>query len=350
MKSNYLAPLVIAVLFLSPSVALANTASPLFKVGTFHLIIGNSIIGLLEGYLLSRFFEVPERRALVVMILANYFSAWMGYIGFIVLQIEESVTVYNANLVLWGMMAVSYVATLILEWPFVYSCVSSPEGGIRRSLIASILVQSLSYICLCFLYSLARSDSLISETKLVPPEKITTPENVRIYYISDEDGDVYSLVLGEESPIEKVFELNSVNPKDSLSLDYLDSELYELVVFINSYDDNPENLIRTGIIIPMENCPKDRYGDPMHHHFKRSRSGFRLGDSTENPWKLETSPYRYAELTGENASTSDHFHLKLDVLFIRWIIRGRFLAPQRILASSNLEKGKFASSILKQKS
>src|SRR5262245_60705590 len=64
-----------------PKHAWANAGTPLMWAGMLHLAFGNLLIGIGEGYLLSRWFSVPERRG-AIMILANYFSAWVG--GFVV--------------------------------------------------------------------------------------------------------------------------------------------------------------------------------------------------------------------------------------------------------------------------
>ena len=68
----------ILALVLSPNIALANVGTPLLWVGTFHLLIGNALIGLGEGLLLARWFKAPKQRAIQIMIGANYFSMIVG--------------------------------------------------------------------------------------------------------------------------------------------------------------------------------------------------------------------------------------------------------------------------------
>ena len=66
------------VLIALPSVAQANAGTPLMWAGMLHLFIGNAFIGLLEGILLIKLFKAPKMKAVGLMILANYFSAWIG--------------------------------------------------------------------------------------------------------------------------------------------------------------------------------------------------------------------------------------------------------------------------------
>ncbi len=65
--------------FLVPSVALANVGTPLMWATILHMAIGNAAIGVLEGVLLRWLFKVSASRAIAVMILANYVSAWIGW-------------------------------------------------------------------------------------------------------------------------------------------------------------------------------------------------------------------------------------------------------------------------------
>src|SRR5262249_284540 len=67
-----------AIVFAMPAVALANVGTPLMWASAAHLVLGNAIIGLLEGLLLSGLFKLRAARAIGLMIAANYFSAWVG--------------------------------------------------------------------------------------------------------------------------------------------------------------------------------------------------------------------------------------------------------------------------------
>src|SRR5207249_4510446 len=68
----------IVLLILVAAPASANTGTPLMWAGTFHLFIGNALIGIFEAAILVRFFRFRAARATPWMILANYFSMIAG--------------------------------------------------------------------------------------------------------------------------------------------------------------------------------------------------------------------------------------------------------------------------------
>ncbi len=72
-------PAIAAAILLCPICARADVGTPLVWGSTFHLLLGNTLIGLFEGWLLARVFHLPQRRCVWLMIPANYLSAWIGF-------------------------------------------------------------------------------------------------------------------------------------------------------------------------------------------------------------------------------------------------------------------------------
>ncbi|MGE3309581.1 MAG: hypothetical protein AB7O66_06380 [Limisphaerales bacterium] len=70
-------PLIVAGVLL-PASAHADVGTPLVWASTFHLLIGNAIIGAFEGWLLWRYVGLAAPRRLWPLIAANYLSAWIG--------------------------------------------------------------------------------------------------------------------------------------------------------------------------------------------------------------------------------------------------------------------------------
>src|SRR5262245_1918972 len=99
--------------FLVPAVALANVGTPLMWASAAHMVLGNACIGILEGALLSWFFKVNAYRAIAVMIVANYVSAWIGWAFLLPLVISRlDFNLYNAWPRMWGLVAAAYLLTL----------------------------------------------------------------------------------------------------------------------------------------------------------------------------------------------------------------------------------------------
>lgn len=62
-------------------------------VSACFLLVLNAIIGFVEGRVIARYCGVPKRRAVAIMIGANYISAWAGVflLELTAAQLQESV-------------------------------------------------------------------------------------------------------------------------------------------------------------------------------------------------------------------------------------------------------------------
>lgn len=78
MKRGALLRIIVVGLLALPLEASANAGTPLMWASMIHLAIGNALIGLLEGCLLTWWFGVSRAKAVALMIPANYASAWLG--------------------------------------------------------------------------------------------------------------------------------------------------------------------------------------------------------------------------------------------------------------------------------
>lgn len=78
MKSRQILILTAVILLGLPSVVLANVGTPLMWAHALSLLVGNLCLGILEGALLSWVYKIRAGRAVGLMIMANYFSAWLG--------------------------------------------------------------------------------------------------------------------------------------------------------------------------------------------------------------------------------------------------------------------------------
>jgi hypothetical protein len=145
LRVEFWLPVIVLAFF--PAVAYADAGTPLMWASAFHLLLGNAIIGIAEGLILTLLFRLKGVPCVAVMIAANYFSAWVGGV-FMVSAITASLNLdlYNAWRWLWCMVAVSYAITLLLEWPFVAFCLRNTKGWFRKSVWGSLVVQSASYL------------------------------------------------------------------------------------------------------------------------------------------------------------------------------------------------------------
>lgn len=326
LKSGSFVLFVAACVIVAPSVASANVGTPLIWFTLLHLYIGNACIGILEGWLLARFFRAPASRAFPLMILANYFSAWVGWLSLSPHFLRQfDVTLYNVQFVVWVMIAVAYIATLVMEWPFVFASLWGTEKPLRRSLIASLFVQSISYVLLFGWYGMVSVNSMFSELTIVPPDQIALPADVRLYFIDAKDGDVYAMELGTRQ-ITKVFDLNSRDDHDCLSFDNTNSPtgFHDIVALLGSWTTDDPKPIDLGVTVFDGDCPQspDRWS-LLRRRYPSPSEGTapRLGTAVNSPWTFKAGYWALQGLSGENAATGERMHFAMELPYFAWNVR-----------------------------
>ena len=320
MKSIQRDLLVAAVFLGTPSVAHANAGTPLMWATMSHLVFGNAIIGVIEGLLLAAFFRTPKGRTIVWMIVANYFSAWVGLVWLAdLLNHRTDVDLYNAGQMIWQMMAIAFVATLLLEWPIVAICLRAAPHWFRRSVAASFLIQSVSYAALFLVYRTASVDSLLTDAIISSRDQMVLPPNVLVYYISSDDGDVYRQHLSG-GPLEKVCEFKSTNPENCLILREGNFEGERVIHAMG---------VSTQVAIPNEMCPLEENGEPLGRSLAVSPRmvATKLGSAKNSDWTVIAGFWPAQGLSGENSKTKEQFRVALEVPFLRWSVRHAMILP-----------------------
>jgi hypothetical protein len=123
-KSRYILPVIALAIF--PSTALANAGTPLMWASMLHLVFGNAIIGLVEGLLLSWMFKCSKWKTILILITANYVSAWAG--GFFIAEYLPSladITIQNIQFWFLAFVSIAFIATLLIEFPFFWLALGS---------------------------------------------------------------------------------------------------------------------------------------------------------------------------------------------------------------------------------
>ena len=187
-------------LFGLPFLAHANAGTALMWGVFLHLFIGNFFIGLLEGTLLALPMKKGYAKCIGLMILANYFSAWVGWGGMANLGNSGALpwSLYNVKALTLLLVFLYWLATVLLEWPFIWL---TQEKGVRRWLPAlkkSLIVQTASYLLLAAWCLLCGNYSLLTQCTCVQPDAFPLAEKICIYYVADDDGHVHGLRSGEK--------------------------------------------------------------------------------------------------------------------------------------------------------
>lgn len=143
-----------------PTVAFANAGSPMIIFGMLHLLILNAIIGFAESGILRKY-HLENRTWLIVI--ANYVSMLIGFS-----YIAPYFSAITGNQDFWGGqtnygdyelkgflvgVTTSYLATLIIEFPFFYFAIK--EKSKRKNIyIPFLITNSITNLIMIILYFL----------------------------------------------------------------------------------------------------------------------------------------------------------------------------------------------------
>lgn len=307
-----------------PAPVLANAGTPLMWAGMLHLAFGNAIIGCIEGAILARVFGLRSGRTIWAMVLANYFSAWVGglFLGPMLLG-WVPLDLYTAWRFLWIVVGVTYAMTLVLEWPFVARCVRGSGDWFRRSVKGSFLVQTATYVPLFGWYWLASGTTLYTQMHIVRPEEIAMPAGVVVYYISAANGSVkaQSLADGRERT---VYDLKSRDSEDRLTVRRSagDTKAWDLIARMETGDDNEPNLITIHAAFTQTAALDWRVEEIGLPHYcgnwDNKGPAAQLASASESAWKFYAGFWAVEGLSGTNAKTGEQFRLCLEMPFVQW--------------------------------
>ena len=158
----------------------------------FHLAFLTWIIGLGEGLLLCIVLSVWRFRTgifriFISMIAANITSAYFGMLfvkSQYPTQIMGDVTIESLRSVFWTMVCVTFVLTMIIEFPFFLAALYRWKWLIPKALAATAFVHCISYSLLFFFYGGTDSISMVTELEVVPASNFEMKEDYDLYYIS----------------------------------------------------------------------------------------------------------------------------------------------------------------------
>ncbi len=296
--------------------------------GMLHLVFGNAIIGVFEGFILAWAFKLRKIICVLVMIPANYFSAWVGYVFLNrIITTSLTFTLYNAWHWICAMVVVTYLMTLILEWPFVFFCFPKEQNRLKKSIRGNLLVNSLSYILLFSWYWLASGTALYTHMNVVHPSQIGFPKEGIVYYIS-ETNTVCKLDLKSHKN-QNICSLEAtaddrLYPRESgfsvYNWDILDSEKTVTVssnlsvIACLTWNDTNKISINNGV-----------YG--ICGTLFNSGDVPKLGTANTSDWSFVAGDYEIEGLRGENRATKESLYFSLDTPFISWSVRNATHLP-----------------------
>jgi hypothetical protein len=329
---------------LVPFTALAvQQTTPLTLAGVLHLVLGNLVIGALEGLFIAAVFRVRNRaRAVLVMIGANYVSSWIGGVALASVLPLFSPGLLRVRVYLGFGIVLAFLATTLLEWPFIVPLLRHGRDRVRQAFRVSLVTQFLSFLILVPFYNATSSWSLFREADIQDSVTEWAHPDAVLYYLSNEDNRVYARVLceGSERPVgEEVF----ADPEDRLFVHQSpDTETWNLYVLRHVPGAAPEAVLvledvapvassswqdrwkarRLGTAVGLEEVVRIERGNRANYG-----SAVDLRAADDRAWRAFCGLWPHEGMWLEDTQTKNRVRLALATPFVRWSARNGTILP-----------------------
>jgi hypothetical protein len=314
--------LILGLISFLPVVALADAGTPLMWLNFFHLVIGNALIGILEGFILTWIFKTNRARSIKIMILANYVSMILGMVGIIFFNyyLRNIISINNIKIFFFVFLIGSFIATIFIEWPFCFWIMKNYDNRRNQSFKASLILQSISYIVIMLLYFSTSRITLMTKVKVDNTLSFLKTTNAWVYYISPNDGTIYK-IQADGTLKQKVVDTKINDPYARLFIRYEDGKIklgfYKIGERLNILVDN-----LSGYALDTMDFD-EKYFLGWHSH---TSADFRL-DNKQN-WKVYTGNWAIEGMVGENEKKKEKMRLALETPFFIWPMKQASMLPE----------------------
>jgi hypothetical protein len=218
----------------------------------------------------------------------------------------------------WGFVLLTYLATVLIEWPLVFWCFPKESRGWKRSLKASWLVQSASYLFLFGWYWMASGTSIYTKMNVVGAGEIALADNVMLFYIG-RDGRVHH--NGE-----LVGALVSTNRNDRLYFEPAADATNQWELWMQTA---PESVRLAGGFPGRAASVEER--SPGRQEIRATWFNFGaalpVGVETNGMWQLTSGFWPTSGLRVQQRQTGEGYRLAWETTFSRWPIRNVMQIP-----------------------
>ena len=171
-------------------VALTLSMSLPFAMGETagHVLVGGAVVGLFQGLMLARFWGVSRRRALVQMVAACYGSMLL-VLPSAVFLVDRYVPLALLSTVAPWLYAAVFVATLLIQWPFVRGAMRPRSRVATKSALACTILNALSFSMLFALYASTCNIGIL-RLQLVPAADVAWQSDPVVFYVDAQHASV----------------------------------------------------------------------------------------------------------------------------------------------------------------
>lgn len=313
--------LAVAIAFF-PSPVLANAGTPLMWGAILHLLVGNLLLGAVEGFLLSKWFGTSRGKSQAILVVANYASAWMGHILLANrLSKMPQVTLENVWVWLWIFVAIAFVLTLFVEYPFFWFLLRKQEKAFRKALKATIVIHGISYLLLFGWYATSSVTSMANQLDVVPVAQLQPDEQYVLYFITPDGKQVVRSDLeGKQQEIVK--ELRAFDENSQLLICKTEEDRIDLVVEFGQQKEVILSDVADAIATPKWRNSEDvpLFLDSKNPCYSNSTGLVpQLTDKTN--WNYQTVFWAAGGIMGSNKIDRSNFNFGLETPFVWWYVR-----------------------------
>jgi hypothetical protein len=307
-----------------PGPALANMGTPLLWLSFLHLLFGNAIIGIVEGLILARLLRCSADRAIMLLIIANYASAWLGGVLLLpALSAIPDITVENVRLWFLAMLVLAFLLTLLIEYPFFWLSAPAAMRPWRGLLPAVMKVHGISYGALVVLYLLASGTSLVTRARVVSINELSLPAEYRLYFINQAGDRVLHAPLNDPASAETLRDIRARHRNDRLFTRPRADGGFDLLMYFGS--DNHNTYHETPILEDFASVAPIEWRMTHGDTSKGASTWFNAGEvpniGGESDWEFFASFWPVGGLGGENTKTGERARLALESPFFMWPFR-----------------------------
>lgn len=291
--------------------------------GMLHLVLGNALIGLGEGLLLSWWFKTPKIKSILVLIAANYVSAWLGSLLF-TRKFSSWVdpTIETISGWFWIFVIATFLLTMLVELPFFRFALRHAPNPLKRSVKASFFINALSYALLFGWYWNASRASLMTDVEVVSASELSLPPGHELYYVSVNGTEIIRADLQGRSP-ERVRAVKASHDDDRLFAQANSRSGFDLFIRLHGEGDPQyrseivlENFSALAPIDARREGPYDERVDGTWFNF-----GVVPKIASQGDWEYRTGFWSAEGIEGESKQQQSRFRFAMEIPIAAWSIR-----------------------------
>jgi len=315
--------------FLWPSAAYADGCMPLILPLTRFTLFYTLALGAVEGILIGLVFRVRKIVALGVMVVANYASMLAGFVyldqvrDFVFGHFMKGAPLYDMLRLQWILFGISFVLTLVLEWPFCWLTLSGKRGRWWKSILATGLAQSASYALLTPFFVYITEWGLYRQVDLDPSFVTSVSDKALVYFLSNEKGEVYRVRLNGQNR-EKVPTLETWAWGAVLSVRRAeDGKHVDLWGAVGGAGGGAIRMLLPQVgVLPFP----DAYDDKGWEDWATDRWRYRapvldFRSARDRAWKVEEGWWGDRLISAKNESTGESLWLSFETPSFEWVAR-----------------------------